>query len=36
MVAPENAETAGSMMAAMLGLGLLTGGMLSFGFALIS
>ena len=36
MVKPEDAETAGTMMAACLGLGLMTGGMLFFAFALIS
>nr|XP_027223366.1 equilibrative nucleoside transporter 1-like [Penaeus vannamei] len=35
MVSEENAEKASSMMAAMLGLGLLTGGLLSFAFRLI-
>ncbi|KAG0715525.1 Equilibrative nucleoside transporter 1 [Chionoecetes opilio] len=36
MVAEDKAEVASSMMAAMLGLGLLTGGLSSFAFALIS
>ncbi|XP_071514783.1 equilibrative nucleoside transporter 1-like isoform X2 [Panulirus ornatus] len=35
MVSEEKAEVASSMMAAMLGLGLLTGGLSSFAFALI-
>lgn len=36
VVSEDKAEVASSMMAAMLGLGLLTGGLSSFGFALIS
>ena len=35
LVAPEKAEKANSQLAALLGLGLLTGALLSFAFALI-